>query len=82
MQQAPALPAAKPGEPAVKLSRASFAWAPGESPTLCDVSVEARAGQLVMVVGEVGAGKSSLLAAVLGEMQREAVRSETSARGC
>jgi len=27
-----------------------------------------------MVVGEVGAGKSSLLAAILGEMHRDAVR--------
>ena len=74
MHQALALPAAETGEPAVKLSCASFAWAPGEPPTLRDMSLEARAGQLVMVVGEVGAGKSSLLAAILGEMHIEAVR--------
>ena len=47
MQQAPALPAAEPGGAAVKLSGASFAWAPGEAPTLRDVSLEARAGQVL-----------------------------------
>ena len=47
MKQAPALPAAEAGEPAVKLSRATFAWAPGEDPTLRDVSLEARAGQVL-----------------------------------
>ena len=75
MHQAPALPAAESGETAVGLRRASFAWGPGQTPTLHDVSLEARAGQLVMVVGDVGAGKSSLLAAILGEMRRETVRS-------
>ena len=50
MQQAPVLPAATPGEPAVQLSRASFAWAPGEAPTLRDVSLEARAGQVPSAV--------------------------------
>ncbi len=46
MHQAPALPAAAPNEPAVRLSRASFAWAPGDAPTLRNVSLEALAGQV------------------------------------
>ncbi|GJP36813.1 hypothetical protein CLOM_g21286 [Closterium sp. NIES-68] len=39
---------------------------------LCDVTLEIPPGQLVIVVGEVGAGKSSLLAGLLGEITRVA----------
>lgn len=38
---------------------------------LHDVSMDVKAGQLVMVVGEVGCGKSSLLCALLGEMHSD-----------
>ena len=34
------------------------------------INVDVKEGQLVAVVGPVGAGKSSLLSAVLGEMQK------------
>lgn len=37
--------------------------------TLADVSLELRPGELLGVCGEVGAGKSSILAALLGELQ-------------
>lgn len=36
--------------------------------TLCGVQLVVQPGELVAVVGEVGAGKSSLLAALLGEL--------------
>ncbi|CAI7808010.1 unnamed protein product [Closterium sp. NIES-53] len=39
---------------------------------LCDVTLDIPPGQLVIVVGEVGAGKSSLLAGLLGEITRVA----------
>lgn len=38
---------------------------------LHDVNMDVRAGQLLMVVGEVGCGKSSLLCALLGEMHSD-----------
>ena len=38
----------------------------------CSLSVEIPEGKLVAVVGQVGAGKSSLLSAMLGEMEKEA----------
>ena len=38
------------------------------APTLTDISFQAHFGQLVAVVGQVGAGKSSLLSALLGDM--------------
>ncbi len=39
------------------------------NPTLRDVTLRIRSGQLVLIVGAVGSGKSSLLSALLGEMQ-------------
>jgi ABC-type multidrug transport system fused ATPase/permease subunit len=46
---------------------------------LDSVSLEARAGDLVAVVGPVGSGKSSLVSAMLGEMER--TQGEASMRG-
>ena len=37
---------------------------------LSDVTLQCNTGELVMVCGKVGSGKSSLLSAVLGEMDR------------
>lgn len=67
-------PQAPPGS--ISLRGASFSWAPSDAgdaaPTLADISLTVRPGALVMVVGEVGSGKSSLLAALLGEIRRTA----------
>lgn len=40
----------------------------GAEPTLMNINLELQTGGLMVVVGAVGAGKSSLLAALLGEM--------------
>ena len=46
-----------------------FAWKETqEMPTLHDINLDIRRGSLVTIVGKVGSGKSSLLAALLGEM--------------
>jgi ATP-binding cassette subfamily C (CFTR/MRP) protein 1 len=52
----------------VSIQGCSFSWSPGDAPVLHDLQLQVTSGQLVMVVGPVGSGKSSLLAAVLGEM--------------
>jgi len=64
----PALPATA-GQAAVTVRDCKFAWsrAADATPAL-DLNLKVMAGELVMVVGEVGSGKSSLLAALLGEM--------------
>ena len=50
------------------MTQGTYAWDPQREPNLADVSFSLHQGTLCMVVGEVGSGKSSLLAALLGEM--------------
>ncbi|XP_077450515.1 ATP-binding cassette sub-family C member 9 isoform X2 [Stigmatopora argus] len=53
---------------AVKVSDGSFTWGSHLS-LLTDINIRIPTGQLTMIVGQVGCGKSSLLLAMLGEMQ-------------
>ncbi|XP_033647176.1 ATP-binding cassette sub-family C member 8-like [Asterias rubens] len=47
----------------------SFSWnETASAPTLPNIQLDIPAGKLTMVIGQVGSGKSSLLAAILGEM--------------
>ncbi|XP_004680601.2 PREDICTED: canalicular multispecific organic anion transporter 1 [Condylura cristata] len=54
---------------AVQFSEASFSWDLDSEATIRDVTLDVMPGQLVAVMGTVGSGKSSLMAAVLGEME-------------
>nr|XP_023406582.1 ATP-binding cassette sub-family C member 8 isoform X4 [Loxodonta africana] len=47
-----------------------FTWTPNGIPTLSNITIRIPRGQLTMIVGQVGCGKSSLLLATLGEMQK------------
>lgn len=40
------------------------------APTLNDINLKIRAGELICIVGQVASGKSSLLQAILGEMEK------------
>ncbi|TTR20087.1 ATP-binding cassette sub-family C member 9 [Bagarius yarrelli] len=53
---------------AVKVTSGYFTWGSNMS-TLSDINIRIPSGQLTMIVGQVGCGKSSLLLAMLGEMQ-------------
>uniref|UniRef100_A0AAX7W5J4 ATP-binding cassette, sub-family C (CFTR/MRP), member 8 n=1 Tax=Astatotilapia calliptera TaxID=8154 RepID=A0AAX7W5J4_ASTCA len=53
----------------VRISNGYFTWVDG-APTLSNVDIKIPFGKLTMIVGQVGCGKSSLLLAALGEMQR------------
>ncbi|XP_043943727.1 ATP-binding cassette sub-family C member 9 isoform X1 [Protopterus annectens] len=55
-------------EVAVKIANGCFSWGSGMA-TLSDINIRIPTGQLTMIVGQVGCGKSSLLLAALGEMQ-------------
>lgn len=54
---------------AVQFSGASFTWDRDLEATVQDVNLDIMPGQLVAVVGSVGSGKSSLISAMLGEME-------------
>ncbi|XP_054164141.1 multidrug resistance-associated protein 1-like [Oppia nitens] len=51
------------------INSATFSWSKDCSPLLKDLSLFVKPKQLVAIVGQVGAGKSSLLSAILGEME-------------
>uniref|UniRef100_A0AAY4EWL5 ATP-binding cassette, sub-family C (CFTR/MRP), member 9 n=1 Tax=Denticeps clupeoides TaxID=299321 RepID=A0AAY4EWL5_9TELE len=52
----------------MSVSNGFFTWGSNLS-TLSDINIRIPTGQLTMIVGQVGCGKSSLLLAMLGEMQ-------------
>jgi ATP-binding cassette, subfamily C (CFTR/MRP), member 1 len=57
-------------EVAVQIKNGTYAWDTdaGSDPILHDIQLQVHSGKLVIVVGSVGAGKSSLLSALLQEM--------------
>jgi ABC-type multidrug transport system fused ATPase/permease subunit len=68
----------KLGDELVSVQQGDFTWhsvpsspnTPVHDNTLGDISLSVKKGELIAVVGRVGAGKSSLLSAVLGEMNK------------
>ncbi|XP_055636693.1 multidrug resistance-associated protein 1-like isoform X2 [Toxorhynchites rutilus septentrionalis] len=56
-------------EDAVCIKNGTFSWG-DETPTLRNVNFSLRRGRLSAVVGSVGTGKSSLICALLGEMEK------------
>ena len=60
------------GDELVSVIGGEFAWNSSQTePTLVNVNLSVKKGELVAVVGRVGSGKSSLLSAILGEMTRK-----------
>lgn len=54
------------------IENGSFAWdmENSDKPILKNINMSIEQGQLVAVVGSVGSGKSSLISAFLGEMEK------------
>jgi multidrug resistance-associated protein (MRP) len=72
----------------IEAHKADFSWetpidtsadSSHSSSSLRDISLSINRGDLIAIVGRVGAGKSSLLSALLGEMEK--LRGEVSVRG-
>ncbi|KAG7093889.1 hypothetical protein E1B28_007528 [Marasmius oreades] len=61
----------KKGDEVVSIKAGEFSWSKTvANPTLEDINMTVRKGELVGVLGRVGSGKSSLLSAILGDMTR------------
>ncbi|KAF7659709.1 hypothetical protein LDENG_00294100 [Lucifuga dentata] len=58
------------GEDSLVVEGGAFSWSRDGPTCLRKISINVRSGWLVAVVGHVGSGKSSLLSAMLGEMER------------
>ncbi|XP_032333253.1 multidrug resistance-associated protein 1 isoform X1 [Camelus ferus] len=58
------------GDHAIGFTNASFSWDKTGIPVLKDLNIKIPEGALVAVVGQVGSGKSSVLSAILGEMEK------------
>uniref|UniRef100_A0A182PE47 Uncharacterized protein n=1 Tax=Anopheles epiroticus TaxID=199890 RepID=A0A182PE47_9DIPT len=56
------------GKPAIELQNVTASWEETTEKTLKDISVKIGTGKLLAVIGPVGAGKSSLLQMLLGEL--------------
>lgn len=66
-------PAVEPevGDELVTIKNGEFRWIKDSpEPTLQDIGLSVKKGELMAVIGRVGDGKSSLLSAILGEMTR------------
>ncbi|XP_008047221.1 multidrug resistance-associated protein 1-like, partial [Carlito syrichta] len=58
------------GDHVIEFTNASFSWDKTGIPILKDLNIKIPEGALVAVVGPVGSGKSSVLSAILGEMEK------------
>lgn len=59
------------GDEVLAIDNGEFYWSKeAPQPTLEDINLTVRKGDLVGILGRVGAGKSSLLSAIIGEMIR------------
>ncbi|NXX57592.1 MRP3 protein, partial [Scopus umbretta] len=55
---------------AISVTDATFSWGKELKPSLKDINLLIPSGALVAIVGHVGCGKSSLVSALLGEMEK------------
>ncbi|XP_064886770.1 multidrug resistance-associated protein 1 isoform X3 [Columba livia] len=58
-------------EGCIVVKNATFSWSKTDPPSLNSINFTVPEGSLVAVVGQVGCGKSSLLSALLGEMDKK-----------
>ena len=58
-----------PSENALSITDGTFTWG-GETTTLKNINMTVKKGNLTAIVGSVGCGKTSLISALLGEMEK------------
>ncbi|XP_025017040.1 canalicular multispecific organic anion transporter 1 isoform X2 [Tetranychus urticae] len=55
----------------IQVKNATFSWSQDEEEVLTDINIEVPQNKLIAIVGTVGSGKSSLLAALLGDLHKK-----------
>lgn len=58
-----------PSSDALSIDDGTFTWG-GETTTLKNINLKVKKGNLTAIVGQVGSGKTSLISALLGEMEK------------
>ncbi|XP_070580038.1 multidrug resistance-associated protein 1-like isoform X1 [Ptychodera flava] len=56
---------------AISVERGVFSWGQEDEPVLNEIDLDIDQGSLVAVVGQVGSGKSSMISAFLGDMEKQ-----------
>ncbi|KAF9048225.1 multidrug resistance-associated ABC transporter [Hymenopellis radicata] len=65
-------PNLQPGDEVLSIKNADFVWSKDAvKPTLEDINLSVKKGELLGVLGKVGCGKTSLLSAIIGDMNRK-----------
>lgn len=55
----------------ISISNGTFKWDKNqENPTLKDINIQVKKGELISIIGEVGSGKSSLICSIFGELEK------------
>ncbi|XP_046388373.1 multidrug resistance-associated protein 1 isoform X3 [Ischnura elegans] len=67
----------KSDENPIVVENGTFTWNPEENAVLKNINLTVKKGGLLAVVGSVGSGKSSLISAILGEMEKVSGRINT-----
>ena len=57
-------------ECSVRIRNGTFTWSPESPATLKNINLNVTRGKLIVIVGTVGSGKSSILSAILGDMDK------------
>jgi len=57
-------------KPVISVDNAKFTWDKNDAAVLNDINISIKEGELVAIVGQVGCGKSSLVQALLGDMEK------------
>jgi ABC-type multidrug transport system fused ATPase/permease subunit len=65
----------------INISNGNLSWDKDKEPVLKNINLKVKKGELVAVVGQVGSGKSSLLSAMIGDLEKSTINAEVNMLG-
>ena len=69
------------GDVVINVNHGNLTWDKEIPPVLKNIKLKVRKGELVAIVGQVGSGKSSLLSALIGELEKAGMNTEVNVLG-